>query len=136
MLNSNSNDGKQTVFKEEGETGVVKESEMEKTSSGLDQNIAGLLCYLVGFVTGIIFLLIEKENRFVRFHAIQSIAAWVVLFVLSFVLSVIPFIGWMIAFFITPAYFILWIYLMVKAYQNTWFKLPFVGDFAEKQLDK
>jgi len=56
---------------------------MEKTSTGLQENIAGLLCYVLGWVTGIIFLFIEKENKFVRFHAVQSI-------VVFGVLSIIP----------------------------------------------
>ena len=46
---------------------------MVKTSTGLEDNIAGLLCYVAGWVSGLIFLLIETENKFVRFHAVQSI---------------------------------------------------------------
>ena len=46
---------------------------MEKTSTGLDENVAGLLCYILGWITGIVFLVIEPDNKFVRFHALQSI---------------------------------------------------------------
>ena len=49
---------------------------MEKTSTGLQENVAGLLCYVLGWVTGLIFILIEKENKFVRFHAMQSIVTF------------------------------------------------------------
>lgn len=103
----------------------------------MKQNIAGLLCYLAGFITGIVFLIIEKENRFVRFHAIQSIAISVVLIVVSMVLSVslmmIPFVGAFIGWLLNVASLILWIILMVKAYNGEAYKLPVVGDFAEKQ---
>ncbi len=106
-----------------------------KTSSGLDQNIAGLLTYVAWFITGIIFLLIEKENRFVRFHALQSIfvsVGFMVLYVLS---GMVPFLGWMVGLILTPVQLILWIFLMIKAYQGQYFKLPWIGDMVEKQLD-
>lgn len=119
----------QTVFK--GEDG-----QEEKTSSGLDQNIAGLLCYLAWFITGIVFLVLEKENKFIRFHAMQSIIVFVVLFVLNIILTAIPIIGWGIGLLLIPVYLILWLFLMWKAYQNKWFKLPIVGDIAEKQVNK
>ena len=109
-------------------------SEMaEKTSTGMKPNVAGALCYLFGWVTGLIFLLIEKESKFVRFHAIQSIATYVVLFVIYLILWFIPIIGWIINIFVAIAMFILWILLMYKAYQGKKFKLPIVGDIAEKQ---
>lgn len=105
-----------------------------KTSSGLDENIAGLLCYLCGFVTGIIFILIEKENRFVRFHALQSMFISAAVIILNLILNLIPLLGLIVGFFIMLAAFALWIVLMVKAYQGHWFKLPIIGDMAEKYL--
>ncbi|HHY20514.1 MAG TPA: hypothetical protein GX525_01235 [Bacilli bacterium] len=108
----------------------------KKTSSGLDENIAGLLCYLAWFITGIIFIFLEKENRFVRFHAIQSIITSVVLFVINIVLTSIPVIGWMIGLITAPVILVLWLLMMWKAYQGEWFKLPIVGNIAEKQLNK
>jgi uncharacterized membrane protein len=111
-----------------------------RTSTGLEPNIAGLLCYVLGWVTGIIFLLLEKRNRFVRFHAIQSIATFGLLTAVSIALSilaVIPFLGvifsvvdWLIGIL----GFILWIVLMVKAYQGQMFKLPWAGDLAKRQV--
>jgi uncharacterized membrane protein len=103
-----------------------------KTSSGLQANVAALLAYLVGFITGIIFFLIEKDNKFVRFHAMQSIVVFGSLFVLQMVLMFIPVIGWMIAPLIGILGLILWIILMIKAYQGELFKLPIAGDIAEK----
>jgi uncharacterized membrane protein len=104
----------------------------EKTSMGLEQNVAGLLCYLVGWITGLIFFLVEKDNKFVRFHAMQSILVFGGLTVISIVIGIIPFLGWVISSLISILALVLWILLMVKAYQNVWYKLPWVGDLAEK----
>jgi uncharacterized membrane protein len=104
----------------------------EKTSTGMKPNVAGLLCYLFTWVTGLIFLLIEKDSKFVRFHAIQSIATFVVFFVVIIILAFIPIIGWIIDILLYILFFILWIVLMVKAYGGQRFKLPIVGNFAEK----
>jgi uncharacterized membrane protein len=108
----------------------------EKTSTGLKPNVAGLLCYLGAWITGLIFLLLEKDSKFVRFHAIQSIATYVVLFVIYIIFWMIPIIGWIINILIGIAMFVLWIVLMYNAYQGKKFKLPIVGDFAEKQTNK
>jgi len=106
------------------------------STTSLEPNVAGLLCYLAGWITGLIFILIEKENKFVRFHAMQSIVTfgaltvvWVVLQVLTSTVS-----GW---FWILDApvwilSVILWVILMIKAYQGERFKLPIAGDIAEK----
>jgi uncharacterized membrane protein len=108
-----------------------------KTSSGLEENVAGLLTYVLGFVTGIIFLLIEKDNKFVRFHAMQSIVVFGAFFVISLVLNVVPVIGTIVSVLILPPLsLIVWIVLMVKAYQGNRYKLPIAGDFSEKQLAK
>ncbi len=104
----------------------------KKSSTGMEANVAGLLCYLFWWVTGLIFLLIEKESQFVRFHAIQSIASFVVLWVAYIILWFIPVIGWIINIFLAIGMFILWIVCMYKAYKGQMFKLPIVGNFAEK----
>ena len=105
-----------------------------KTSTGMKPNVAGLLCYLGAWVTGIIFLILEKDNRFVRFHAIQSIAVFGAITVVDIVLAFIPFVGWIIAWLVNIATFILWVVLMAKAYSGEQYKLPIAGNFAEKQL--
>jgi len=107
---------------------------MTKTSMGLDENIAGLLCYVVGWLTGIIFLVLEKENQFVRFHALQSILTFLPLSVIALLLGWIPFVGWVLAGLVWILTFILWIVLMFKAYRGEKYKLPIVGDIAEKQI--
>lgn len=105
---------------------------MEKTSTGLDANVAGLLCYVLGWVSGIVFILIEQKNKFVRFHAMQSIIVFGALSIASGVLGWIPFIGTFFAWIIGVLSFILWIVLMIKAYQGTKYKLPWSGNLAEK----
>jgi len=109
------------------------EKDLGKTSTGMQPNVAALLSYLVGFITGIIFYIIEKENKFVRFHAMQSIITFGALFVLQIVLGFIPIIGWTLMPIVSIASLILWILLMIKAYQGESFKLPIAGDIAEKQ---
>ncbi|MGM8211230.1 DUF4870 domain-containing protein [Virgibacillus sp. W0430] len=113
-----------------------KEANNNKTSSGMDQNVAALLTYVLGFITGIIFMFLEKENRFVRFHALQSIITFGGLFILNFILTAIPIIGWLIGILLAPLSIIIWILLMVKAYQGKYFKLPIVGKLADEQLNK
>jgi uncharacterized membrane protein len=111
----------------------------KQTSTGLEPNIAGALSYLCGWVTGLIFYLMEKENNFVRFHAMQSIiwsAGFTVLFIACAVLSNIPVIGWLFWIIGYPivgiAYFVSWILLMIKAYQGERYHFPVVGEMAEK----
>ena len=70
-----------------------EEIKTKKTALGIEENIEALLCYVLGFVTGIVFLIVEKENQFVRFHALQSIATFLSLFILSMVIGTIPKIG-------------------------------------------
>ena len=114
----------------------TQESSEEASSTGLDPNIAGLLCYLLGLITGIVFLVIEKENRYVRFHAYQSLAVFGALFALSLIARLIPVVGPVVSVLLAPVGLILWILLMVKAYQGERFKLPLAGDWAEEQSGK
>jgi uncharacterized membrane protein len=107
-----------------------------KSSTGLDANIAALLTYLLGFISGIIFLAIEKDSQFVRFHAMQSTIVSIGLFVLNIALGFIPVLGWLVGLLLAPIAFLLWIFLMFKAFQGERFKLPVVGDIAEQQVAK
>jgi uncharacterized membrane protein len=115
-------------------------------SSGIDENVAAALCYLVGVLTGILFLVIEPYNRnpVIRFHAFQSIFAWIAAIVIGMVLSTIsylfvaiPFIGWLIYILLWTAFSLgvlaLWLFLMYKAYNKERFVLPVIGAWAEKQ---
>ncbi len=109
-------------------------NDLGRTSTGINPAVSAFLSYLLFFVSGVIFLIIEKENRFVRFHAMQSIFTFGFLFVLKIVLSFIPFIGW---FFLSIVYLltlVVWILLMVKAFMGEYYKLPVIGDMAEQKL--
>ena len=101
--------------------------EKQKSSTGLDENVAGFLCYLLGFITGIVFLVVEKESRFVKFHAKQSTITFLGLFVMTLLFGGIPVIGTLILIFSL----ILWLVLMIKALQGKRYLLPIVGKMAE-----
>jgi len=99
-------------------------------SSGLTENVASLLAYLFSVVGGIVFFLIDKRPK-VRFNAMQSIILGAAVFIIGIILT-ITVIGLFVVWIIYLAYFVLSIMLMVKAYQgNTW-KLPLIGNLAEK----
>jgi uncharacterized membrane protein len=87
--------------------------ETKKTALGLEENIEGLLTYVLGWVSAIVFLVLEPENRFVRFHAMQSLVTFGA---------------------ITIILIVLWLWLMYKAYLGEMYKLPTIGDFAEAQV--
>jgi uncharacterized membrane protein len=123
-----------------------KTKDLGKTSTGIEANVAGLLSYVLGWVTGLIFFLIEKDNKFVKFHAMQSMIVFGALFVAQIGLAMLmgAFIMMRLVFFI-PLFsmlntliillaLILWVVLMIKAYQGEKFKLPVAGDIAEKHI--
>jgi uncharacterized membrane protein len=122
-----------------------------KSSTGLDENIAALLSYVFGWVGGLVFFLIEKSSRLVRFHAMQSIllnvlaavvgiALWFIWFIatvitnqisgiLSTLVSVVLFLV-ILLFFVGIV--IGWVLCLIKAYGSQFYKLPVIGNFAEK----
>jgi uncharacterized membrane protein len=103
----------------------------EKTSTGFDANVAAALSYLVGVVTGVIFLLVEKENRFVRFHAMQSTLLFIGIVLVDILLQVVPLLGaLLVVFIVIPLSAFLWLFMMFKAYQGEEYKLPLVGQMA------
>ena len=126
-----------------------------KSSTGLDENIAALLSYIFGWVSGLVFFLIEKNSRFVRFHAMQSLllsggvaVIWIVLWFVAIVLSLILsyasgllgslvwILGMLLITVVSIAFFIALIMCLIKAYNKEFFKLPFIGNFAEKFSSK
>src|SRR5262249_37147785 len=111
-------------------------------TEGIQENVAGLLCYLFGWISGLIFLLIDKRP-FVRFHGAQAIAMniafvaiwvafWIVTLLLGIITAMLKFPIGFLTIFLYPvvmiAFFIAWIYCMYKAYQHEKFKLPIVGN--------
>jgi len=107
---------------------------MEETCSGLKENLAGALCYVLGIITGLFFFLTEKKNKFVRFHSLQAIffsVVWLVLQVVIGVLfSFIPSLLKVLLSLVNLAGVVFWIFLMVKAYRGEYFLLPVLGKMA------
>ncbi|MFZ0006243.1 MAG: DUF4870 domain-containing protein [Methanoregula sp.] len=121
-----------------------------KATFGLDENVASAACYVLTWVTGIIFLLVEKDNKTVRFHAMQSVLTFLPLTILYYLLTsvvwwlfvggdsyaavgiwgILGLIGWLIVIVM----FILWVVLMYKAYSGEKFLVPIVGGIAESQV--
>ena len=95
-------------------------------------NVNAALTYVAGWITGLIFLLVEKKDEFIRFHAAQSLTVFGGLMIITFV----PVLGQALALVLWPLSIALWVILIVKAYQGEKFKLPIVGDLAEKVKDK
>ena len=103
---------------------------------GMSENLASALCYLLGLVTGIIFLILApyNQNKTVRFHAFQSIFGHLAVILIWVVFTILSHgLGWLLAFPYSLLVFVLWLYMMYSAYNNRKVKLPLVGDFAEKQ---
>lgn len=113
---------------------------------GMTDNMAGALCYLFGFITGILFLVLApyNQNREIRFHAFQSIflnvawiALWIVLTIVMIPLAYIPLLGVFLSIALHAALglggFILWLYMMFKTYNGEKIVLPVIGPMAEKQ---
>ncbi len=103
-----------------------------KSTFGLEKNIACALTYVFGWVSGLVFFLAEKQDKDVRFNAAQSI----VVFGALTVLGMVPAIGVVLSPIIFLGGLVLWIVLVVKAYQGTALKLPVVGDLANKLAGK
>lgn len=121
---------------------------MAKTNMGLDENIAGALTYLLGFLTGLFFFFTEKKNQFVRFHAAQSIVVFGGLFIISIILSSLAgammFGGFAFGAFaalfgllntlVTLISLGLWLYLMYKAYNGQKPRIPVAADIADNLM--
>ncbi len=106
----------------------------ERTLTNLRLGVAGLLCYVGGWITGIIFLVLEQKNRFIRFHAAQSIVVFGFLNIVALLLTPIPFAGAFFGTVIGVLAFVLWLFLMIKASNEEMFKLPAAGDLADRLL--
>jgi uncharacterized membrane protein len=123
-------------------------STTERSSTGLEANIAAALSYFFGLLSGALFFAIENDSRFVKFHAMQSmlvsVAAIVVYIAYTIVFMILwrlPFIGWIAGLFGTLGWALLalgflglWLFCMFKAFQGERFKLPYLGEVAEKQV--
>jgi uncharacterized membrane protein len=117
----------------------------ERSSTGLDANIAAALSYFLGLLSGAVFFGIETDSRFVKFHAMQSMLAsvaaivvWIVYMVLASILIYIPVLGWLVMLLLWAGLALgmlgLWLFCMFKAFQGHRFKLPYIGEVAEQQV--
>jgi uncharacterized membrane protein len=126
-----------------------------KTSLGLDSNVGAMLCYIANFVCclgvilSIVFLITEKENRFVKFHALQSLFLWGVCIVLLIVVQILTmflnvaglywisfFVGWGLWAILILIFAVLWILAGIKAFGGQWYKLPGIGSAAFGMVNK
>jgi len=130
-------------------------AQVGKSSTGLDENVAALLSYIFTWVSGLVFFLIEKDSRLVRFHAMQAIllgasvtviiiALWILSFILGIIFSqisgllgmLVSGITFLLGLVLFIAVVIAWIMCLIKAYGRQYFKLPIIGNFAEKFSQK
>jgi uncharacterized membrane protein len=105
-----------------------------RSSLNMNENGAALLAYLFGWLSGLILFLLEKESRFVRFHALQSLVFFGAMSLILGVLGRIPAIGWVFAIVGGIISFAFWIIGMIKAYRGELYRFPIVGDFAARQI--
>jgi len=122
-----------------------RSTDLTASSTGLPSTTAGPLTYLLGIITGVLFLVLEKKDPFVRFHAAQSIGVTVVFLVLSVALSIvtmilgiIPVLGWLVGILLSLALalvgLVVWVLLMYKAWQGEEWEFPFIGEKAREML--
>jgi len=109
---------------------------MQKTSMGFPKNIASLLCYFGFWVTGVIFIMLEQSNKTVRFHAFQSVIVFGALNLAYYVFWFVPVFSRIINTLLGALTFILWVVLIVRTYQGQKWKLPFIGNLAEKWANR
>lgn len=104
----------------------------EKTAIGLSRNTTAAFAYLLGWITGVAVILLEKKDRFVRFHAAQSIIFFGAITLVNF----IPFVGGWLSRVTSLIGFVVWLICIIKAYQGEEFEIPIIGPFAKSQIKK
>lgn len=101
----------------------------QKQSTPVPQGIASLLTYFIPFFGGLLFLFLEKENRLVRFHAVQSILLWIFFVVIGAVLTWIPLLNILLYLFVL----VVWVFIMYQALMERMYELPVIGGIARRQ---
>jgi uncharacterized membrane protein len=105
-----------------------------KSSTGLNSNLAASLAYLLGCISGILFLAIEHEDTYVRFHAMQSMLTFLAALVLTMIAGSFPVVGGVLRFGLAAATAVAWAVLIYKAFTGERYKLPYIGEMAERQI--
>ncbi|HEY4490597.1 MAG TPA: hypothetical protein VI958_01305 [Acidobacteriota bacterium] len=118
---------------------TTKPASGEQSKLKLDPNLAGALCYLFGCLSGILFFVLETENKRIRFHALQSILIFAVLFAISFLSALLSIFTNFVAFQILNSImwalqFVVWVVMVIRTYQGSTIKIPGLGDFAREQV--
>ncbi|MDK2892562.1 hypothetical protein [Methanohalophilus sp.] len=110
------------------------EKQKYQTTLGLNENVEAVLCYIGFWITGLLFLLVERNNRFVQFHALQSMLTFLPLTFIVYAVGWVPFVGWLFADFL--GFFSLFIYLVlvVMAWRGSKFRLPISGKIAYNEV--
>jgi len=106
-----------------------------KTSLGLTENQTAALAYVLGWATGLVVYLMEKDNKNLRFHAMQSIVFFGLVTVVNMILGGFYYV-WMLTQLVNVIALVVWVICLVKAYQGEKFRIPVIADFVEKQLGK
>lgn len=120
-------------------------TDLTTSSTGLPSTTAGPLAYVLGIITGVLFLVLEKKDPFVRFHAAQSIGVTVVFLIAAVALSIvtmilgfIPILGWLVGLLLSLAFalvgFASWVLLMYKAWKGEEWEFPFIGEKVREML--
>jgi len=104
-----------------------------RSGTGLEPHLAATIAYVLGAITGLTLLVLEKQDRYVRFHAMQSTITFLSVAVLHFILIGVPIIGWALYLPFIVGVALLWVLLMYNAFNGKMYKLPYIGDFAEQQ---
>jgi uncharacterized membrane protein len=104
------------------------------SSTGLDANVAAVLAYAFGAISGVVFLIIERKSAYVRFHAMQSTLTFLAVTVLLLALGSFPVVGWLLAGGVYLVGLVLWAVLMFKAFTGERYRLPYLGEIAARQL--
>ena len=106
------------------------------SAAGLPVNTAAALCYLLGLITGIIFLVLEpySKNKLIRFHAFQSIFLHIAVIIVWVALrTILPWSMWFVMTLVNLGFFVLWLLMLIQTYQGKKIVLPVIGDLAAKQ---
>lgn len=115
---------------------MADETNTPTTATGLPENTEAALAYVLGWVSGLILLLLNKESKVVKYHAWQSLILFGLLHITSIVIGLIPLLGLVILPFFGLASFVLWLVMIVQTYQGKTVNLPIVTDLVKKQVGK
>jgi uncharacterized membrane protein len=104
------------------------------SSTGLNSHLAAVLAYLFGCISGIVLLLVERRDQYVRFHAMQSTLTFLALLVATLIVGSVPVVGRLLTGLLTFAACIVWLVLMFKAFTGQRYRLPYIGEVADRQI--